>query len=544
MSEAGVRDRLSVEQWGVLASLLLDFQAYPGRYAVVMREPRPLFERATEVLMLAAGRAVEGLPEEPELETRLREAARFFVRVAMLRPSADHYALLGLGPDFEPATLREHYRLLMRLTHPDFSSSEGAWPADAATRINLANDVLASPERRRDYDNAKPKRAAWQPPAVARPVRVHADHGHRRRLWPAVAGGAAAVLLVSIWLWPDPSNHDRLQKLAQAPVAEPEAAPPAGARPGVAHPAAPLPVPATTVPPPPVSTTDAVAAPSPRPTVPPAVTALPSSAGAEAPVSAGERRVQPPAPTAPVQLATRPAQEPSGVPVSPSPSHPPRSAAVALAAGPSSSQDGGGAVLAARKVAAAPVGPGPASAQATPSLTLSRTIQIQPATVTPSPPPLPEAVTPVPVAAPLAPTPPVAMAASAPAAAPASAGLKMADVQPLLGQLLGALQSGRGEQVSRLVDRSSSQGDGGARFVDAYNRAVGGSRVVRLGGVQFAGRGSGSEQLVVDGVVQLQLQSPDDTRQVSTRELVMRAQFASRGGQPVLTQLSASEVGK
>jgi len=114
----------------------------------------------------------------------------------------------------------------------------------------------------------------------------------------------------------------------------------------------------------------------------------------------------------------------------------------------------------------------------------------------------------------------------------------MLDVQPLLAQLLGALQSGRGEQVIRLVDRAARQGDGGARFADIYNRTVSGSRSVKLGPVQFAGR-SGAEQLVVDGVVLLHLQ--DEGAQISTRELVLRASFASRGGQPVLTQLSAGE---
>ena len=115
---------------------------------------------------------------------------------------------------------------------------------------------------------------------------------------------------------------------------------------------------------------------------------------------------------------------------------------------------------------------------------------------------------------------------------------RMLDVQPLLAQLLGALQSGRGEQVIRLVDNSARQGDGGARFADVYNRTISGARSVKLGPVQFAGR-RGSDQLVVDGVVLLHLQ--DEGAQTSTRELVLRALFASRGGQPVLTQLSAGE---
>ena len=114
----------------------------------------------------------------------------------------------------------------------------------------------------------------------------------------------------------------------------------------------------------------------------------------------------------------------------------------------------------------------------------------------------------------------------------------MADVQPMLGQLLSAFASGRGDQISRLVDRSAKQGDGGARFVELYNRTVSGARGVRVGAVQFADRGVG-EQLAVDGVVLLQIM--DDGARPQTRELVVRAWFSSRDGQPVLTQLTTGE---
>ena len=59
-----------------------------------------------------------------------------------------------------------------------------------------------------------------------------------------------------------------------------------------------------------------------------------------------------------------------------------------------------------------------------------------------------------------------------------------------------------------------------------------------LGQVQFAGR-AGGEQLVVDGVIQLQLQ--DNSQQLFMKEFVLRAQFASRAGQTVMTQLVAGE---
>ena len=117
----------------------------------------------------------------------------------------------------------------------------------------------------------------------------------------------------------------------------------------------------------------------------------------------------------------------------------------------------------------------------------------------------------------------------------------MADVQPLLGQVMAALQSGRGEQVLRWVEPSTRPGDGADGFVQTYNRTVAHSRNVRLGSARFSGRPAG-EQLLVDGVVLLHLQ--DENQQPSTRELVVWAQFATRGGQTVLTQLGASEIAR
>jgi hypothetical protein len=49
--------------------------------------------------------------------------------------------------------LKDRYRLLMRLIHPDLSHPGSAlWPADAAVRVNLAHEVLSSAVQRREYD--------------------------------------------------------------------------------------------------------------------------------------------------------------------------------------------------------------------------------------------------------------------------------------------------------------------------------------------------------------------------------------------------------
>lgn len=130
-----------------LLPALLAFERSPGRYPVALREPRPLFTHIGSVMRLAAGRPVPGLPASASTHPELRRAARFFVRTVMLRPGSDPYTLLGLTPDFEPLQLREHYRLMIRLTHPDFDAAGERWPADAATRINLANDLLSWRQR-------------------------------------------------------------------------------------------------------------------------------------------------------------------------------------------------------------------------------------------------------------------------------------------------------------------------------------------------------------------------------------------------------------
>ncbi|MBT9550782.1 MAG: J domain-containing protein [Hydrogenophaga sp.] len=137
---------------GVLAALL-DFERAPGRYPVARREPALLFDGVGTVLRLATDRAVDGLDSGGSVSAlRARQAARFFVRNVMLRPGADHYTLLGLTPDSAPELQRAHYRMMIRLAHPDFASADETWPADAASRINFANDVLSSPVQRLRYN--------------------------------------------------------------------------------------------------------------------------------------------------------------------------------------------------------------------------------------------------------------------------------------------------------------------------------------------------------------------------------------------------------
>lgn len=209
---------LSPPEWRSLLPALLDFERTPGRFPVALREPRPLFAHMGSVVLLAAGRPVPGMPAAAPMEQELRRAARFFVRTVMLRPGTDPFTLLGLQPDFEPAQLREHYRLMMRLTHPDFGAAGERWPADAATRVNQARQLLASPETRAGCA------AALLAPAHLLPAALQ-DAPLRQRLlaWPSLPPEqphepTRAQALAQDWLARTRAAvaHARMQLLARA----------------------------------------------------------------------------------------------------------------------------------------------------------------------------------------------------------------------------------------------------------------------------------------------------------------------------------------
>jgi len=485
--------------WPALAASLLDFEAHPGRYPLAAREPRLLFDHGTELLSLASGRAVPGLPQDDALQAQLRKAARFFVRTAMLRPGADHYTLMGLTMAFEPGVLREHYRMLMRLTHPDFAGDERAWPQDAATRINQANDVLSSPSRRQDYDRTRgAARLFGSPPAQGvagqrrpprpNPPRRSAPVGHPRRRLMAGVLVSGAALAFGAWFLSGSDDTAHLAMGKASPMPEPW------------HAAAVQPATAPSLSSPP----------GPAPANEPGATGgdIGGDMGDAAKADSGARKVAPESalvlrPSAEIRAAGHRLQPPPA----PIPVPAPPAAGLAIA----------------RPVSIAPEAP-PSASLATGGAT--------PAGAAPLAAPAPVA----PVAAAVAPAAGSAIVAGTPAAR-----LTIEDVQPLLGQLLGALQSGKGDQVVRLIDRSARAGDAADGFLPAYDRVVNRARTVRVGSARFNGRPS-ADGLSVDGVVLLEVQ--DDNQQTVTRELVLRAQFAWLGGQPALLRLNAGETSR
>ena len=216
-----------------LWAVLIAFHEGPGRYPVASGEPRLLFARVREVMSLAADRAGP-VSTDATPPVDVRRAARFFVRTAMLRPGGSHYDVLGLTRGEDLSALREHYRLLIRMTHPDFSGDGEPWPDDAAARVNRAYDILSSPGKRADYD-AQLKSAGMPPAEPRKPPVLAPRHPtgrwapSRRKLGAYLSGALAAVAVVALaMLWPSAEDVSlgtgsaaagRLLNLSESPEA-------------------------------------------------------------------------------------------------------------------------------------------------------------------------------------------------------------------------------------------------------------------------------------------------------------------------------------
>lgn len=482
----------------LLQRALFDFEAAPGRYPLALREPRILFDNCRAVLVAAARR---GMGDLSSLQVdRLQSAAIFFVRTALFRSAADHYTLMGLQLGCSSKQLSDHYRLLMRLIHPDFASANNVWPREAAARINQAHDILTSPTRRAEYDESLSRGLNNPLGANARPAfQVPASRAARAekaapRKWPLAATVAGAVgallLLLQQPMGPNADGDSPLSLVV--PVPSKVALPVATAS----------------------STLTAVVLPGPMSmkfetllaTVIPVV-----------------KREAPQLPAAPPQ-AGFPVLSDKTVKLDRSTtsllmSEPPRNTA-------SRAMPADYAMKFAAPLSSAPpplpvsAGPVTAALQAA----LAPALTTAPATAPPT------ALTVV-AAQP-------AQAAGVKADLQPSTVPSLADAQPILSQLIQAMQSGRGEDMLNGLDRSLRQSSGAVELVLAYNHLVGGSRAIRLGAVQLKSRPL-ADRLVIDGVVPLVLQ--DQGQPAPIRELRLRALFTQRGGQAVLTELSAGE---
>ncbi|MDS4025648.1 MAG: DnaJ domain-containing protein [Candidatus Contendobacter sp.] len=106
----------------------------------------PLPEGMDRLLWLANGspEALEAAIRQTSAKPQeLRDAARFCIQQWCLARGADPYRVLGVRPDVSPEQIKEHYRLLMRLFHPDRAAGHETWTDHYASRINEAWAILS-----------------------------------------------------------------------------------------------------------------------------------------------------------------------------------------------------------------------------------------------------------------------------------------------------------------------------------------------------------------------------------------------------------------
>lgn len=472
-----------------LDAALLEYFGAPGNYQLTLRQPVLLFGSVREVLQIASGNHAAGE------SAAVREAAAFFIRAAFLYPGADHYALFGLPSRTEPVQLKERYRLLMRLIHPDFAGAAGSnWPADAAVRVNRAYEVLSSPVLRREYDEQLASAALQRPGPPARveplpralPRREEARAGLN---WKAVwILGSCGGLLFLLTLVPRQEPIQLVQNRGTGVSWRPS-----------------LSLAEVTVRP--------AAAPAPVAHVPPATpvtpVAPPVPAAPLAPV-ASKAAVQPLVAAAPQQQPPKPQQlPPTMAPVAVAPAPVPRPAPTGPMVRP---RDEAPTALAA--TAQRPESPPPER-------------QTAPAAATPA------AATRVrdDLPAPLAVVAPVATFSPEPEPPRPT----LTDAQPLLSQLLQLMESGSGEQLLRLLEADARKAPAAQALSRQYEQAVRGARPIRLTQVEF--RSEGREgMLLVTGRIRLHAGEP--TIGSHGEKLSVRAEFVTRGGRVLMTALS------
>jgi DnaJ-domain-containing protein 1 len=469
------------ERRSAIESALLDFQRTPGRHTVALRQPALLFASIREVLQYAGERRPDDEASPPPRD--VVQAARFFVHAAMLKPGADHYTLLGLTREADATAIKERYRSMMRLTHPDFATTPGAatWPADAATRINQAYEALSSPERRRAYDEAAQPPASRPTPgeivATRAPSAVPAQRrGDSRRILRHLAAGfgaLAAIAVVALWAATASGERDSLVQRATTSVVTNKLSLLIGHADAQAE-----------------SSTVAQTAPS----LPPAAddSVLQAAVARALPVIVAASASTSSAPVTPMAEV---------VPAPPPLPAPAPAVAVAVAA-------------AAPEAAATPVPP------------------VMPATA-------PVATAPV-AAATQVPAKPIPVAQAAPAPAPvraapvpADTGPSMADVHPIVTQLLQDIESGWGDNLIARLDFDARRGADAQALARQLDALCDGARPVKISKVALRGEPRDG-RLVVVGQVILQVRDPS----TPTRQFALQAEFAQQRGAPVLMRLA------
>ena len=145
------------------AELLFWYARQPSRYqAEGRRREAPRLDPEV-VLKLALRRAVKfadaSWNERAKVDA-LGLASRAYIRHLFFRPDPTPYQVLGLEPGASPEQIKECFRLLMQLVHPDRQGENRRWPDACAAQANWVYSMLRDQETRRSFEEEAQARDA------------------------------------------------------------------------------------------------------------------------------------------------------------------------------------------------------------------------------------------------------------------------------------------------------------------------------------------------------------------------------------------------
>jgi hypothetical protein len=197
-----------------VAAQLLEFLREPARYRPAWIHGEAPLPEGHVVLKFALGRFSPGWRRDLSKHDKdaLVEAAQAFVRQVCLWERSTHYQVLGLAPGAPPDDVRENYRLLMALLHPDRQPGSVAvqWPTGCAQRVNEAYATLSDPRLRAQYDgvleHSHPAIELHLPLPQGSVVRRRRGSSYFRS-FAVVSGVIVTLFLVQAWWVDDTPRH-------------------------------------------------------------------------------------------------------------------------------------------------------------------------------------------------------------------------------------------------------------------------------------------------------------------------------------------------
>jgi curved DNA-binding protein CbpA len=169
----------------------------------------------------------------------LVDGANFVISKLHFNHENNYYVTLGLAEGSSQEEIRERWKRLMLLYHPDLQAGNEEWVSERAKKVNEAYTILKDPLKRRSYDlklrdqrAAKPSSRGHHPEAYAlksaeRAVSVRNGRQHTSAAWsnakknlPRVLIGlyilGASVVLAIVYYHRDTSSY--LEKELQSAV--------------------------------------------------------------------------------------------------------------------------------------------------------------------------------------------------------------------------------------------------------------------------------------------------------------------------------------